>query len=108
MRVLPLSDANTKPNTKMTTNHSYPFAAFRDMLQCNVGQEKSALIAWANDSDSDERARAVEAAFGVTREKWDRLQAEAPATIKYPAWTYSLAILAAERRLHSLELEEME
>lgn len=91
-----------------TSNYSYPFAAFRDMLQCNVGQEKSALIAWANDSDVDERARAVEAAFGVTREKWDRLQAEAPADIKYPAWAYALAIIAEERRLQNIALEEME
>lgn len=103
-----MGSVNLKQITVMNSNHSYPFAAFRDMLQCNAGQEKSALIAWANDSDSDERARAVEAAFGVSREKWDRLQADAPATIKYPAWAYALAILAEERRLQAINLEEME
>jgi hypothetical protein len=92
----------------MKTNHSYPFAAIRDMIRCNAGQEKSALIAWANDSDIDERSRAVEAAFGVSREKWDKLQTEAPATIKYPAWAYALTIIAEEHRLQNINLEEME
>jgi len=93
--------------TKMT-NHPYPFAALRDMLQCQIGEEKSALIAWATDSDDDERARAVEAAFGISREKWEMLQADAPSGITYPAWAYALAIMAEERRLKVISEEEDE